>query len=98
MRVKATRWAPESTTAILICQPRRLLSATAACIACCAFCMEIGAPYGVLLGIFSGTSSVALAAGVGGCCAAAWPATNTPVANSTAIKVQIFIWISSRAW
>ena len=44
IRTKATRLAPESTTAMLSDQPRFSVSAMAAWIAACAFAAEIGAP------------------------------------------------------
>src|SRR5258706_6764127 len=69
MRAKATRFAPESTTATFSFQPRLFDSATAALIAACAWPSEIGVPYGMSFGILSGTTSIGL--GCCGCCAIA---------------------------
>src|SRR5256885_3305876 len=67
MRAKATRFAPESTTATLSFQPRLLDSAIAALIAACARSSVTGVPYAMSLGILSGTTSM----GLGLSCAAA---------------------------
>ena len=54
MRPKAMRSPLGSTTATFIAQPRLVASSTAALISACARSIEIGAPKGILNGIFSG--------------------------------------------
>src|SRR5262249_38332416 len=88
IRKKATRLAPESTTAMLSAQPRFSVSATAAWIAACAFAAEIGAPYGLAHGILSGMAS--RLGGAGGCWALAAP-TRSQAAPMAAVKRRIFM-------
>jgi hypothetical protein len=80
---------------MFMAQPRLLASASAAWTAPCAFCSEIGGPYGVAFGILSGIASRFGGAG-GGCWALAAPVNNKVAQSVMAVRIGVLINVISQ--